>query len=210
MINALISRNNLRYIIVGTGRSGTKYTSYNLNLNDIVCGHENIFNPEKAFPEKDNKFIAESSWLAVPYLKYYTDLKLYHVVRDPVKVIESYVNRGFFSGEDPYAPSYKKFLIKHLPEISDISDSVEASIFHVVEWSKLIKKVVGTKFYKLETDFVELLEDIGIQDPKIYQNKKFNTNIRTKYFKLNLSSVKDPYRKMIYEHMEEYGYNDFK
>ena len=66
--------NNLKHLIVGTGRSGTGYMSQLLKLNDIPCGHEDIFSPWSNAVEEGNKLLAEASWLGAPYIKNYSDL----------------------------------------------------------------------------------------------------------------------------------------
>ena len=62
---------NLKYLIVGTGRSGTGYVSQLLTLNGVPCGHEDIFNPWSNTVPSNNEFLADASWLGAPHIKDY-------------------------------------------------------------------------------------------------------------------------------------------
>jgi len=210
---------NLKYIITGSGRSGTGYMAQLLTLNGIPCGHEEVFNLSSHAVPGNNELSADSSWLSVPYLKDYKDLQVYHVVRNPVKVIESWMNKndqGIWGnltiGESRVLASrtspYWGFVKHHLPEVSGISTPLEATIFYLVEWSKRIKEEVGDKFYRIETDCTELMKDIGIDNPQIFEDTSFNKRRRSKAnpYKLKASKVTGRYREMLVQHAHDYGY----
>jgi len=217
--------NNLKHLIVGTGRSGTGYISQLLTLNGIPCGHEDIFSPWSNTVPDGNEFLAEASWLGVPHIKDYKNLQVYHVVRNPVKVVASWMNKnneGIWGnvkvnrsgGISRKTSPYWKFVEHHLPEISKIKTPLEATIYYVVEWSRKIKEEVGDSFYRLETDCVQMLRDMGIDNPQIfkdiYYNRKQPAGDRNKPkdspLKLKHSDITGQYREMLIQHTHEYGY----
>jgi LPS sulfotransferase NodH len=203
---------NRQIIIVGTGRSGSGYLSKLLTLNGIMCGHEHSFNPSRHGPIQ-HPYQADSSWLAVPYLdNYIHNTKILHVVRDPIKVLESLTTRGFFKTKiyrkvnDP-GDKFYKFVEKFLPEINTIECPVHTAIYFIIHWSKMIEKAIGTQYYQLETDLPLLLDKLGITNPKYYSDTKYNTNTsKSNKIKLDLKSLDNTYLKMLTLHRKNYGY----
>ena len=96
-----LSANKRRFVIVGTGRSGTNYIADRLSAESVECLHERFFTTDGPSFDVDNAAIderGESSWLAVPYLPL-AEIPLAHVTRHPIGVIRSFYNIGFFHSE---------------------------------------------------------------------------------------------------------------
>lgn len=119
----------LKYLVTGTGRSGTVYMARLLSSIGIPCGHESIFtnqglaealNRLEGWSKADlsecakekcpdwkidvNEIKAESSYMAAPYLEHpcLSKAKIIHVVRNPVEVINSFVfGFGYFKSAYP-------------------------------------------------------------------------------------------------------------
>jgi len=116
-IKALKSRqiemtNKLKYLIIGTGRCGTGYFQKSFNNSGLNCGHENIFNSnddDKNCQQylKNQIFVAESSWAAAPYIDepwFSEEIKIIHLIRNPVDVVRSFYELSFFSKERELKP----------------------------------------------------------------------------------------------------------
>lgn len=83
-----------RFLFTGHGRSGTKYAATLMNAVGASCTHEHRFNVEKQEIEWD-KPAGESSSFAAPFLQQLsTDVVLFHLVRHPLAVIRSSINKG--------------------------------------------------------------------------------------------------------------------
>lgn len=84
----------MKFIITGCGRSGTNYVASRLNSAGVNCGHENVFTVNG--PVLDASYYdGDSSWFAAPYLgNVFPDACVLHVVRNPLKVIESFHKIG--------------------------------------------------------------------------------------------------------------------
>lgn len=74
-----------RFVIVGTGRSGTRYISRVLSAAGIRCGHEDWWTITGT---RAIRLLGDASWLALFNLDGFRG-HVYHQVRDPIEVIAS-------------------------------------------------------------------------------------------------------------------------
>jgi hypothetical protein len=88
-----------RFVVLGTGRSGSGYISQVLTASGIKCGHESWWNPHG---RRQRGLVGDSSWCALALIdwKKYTG-QVFHQVRHPLDVISSYVYRQSFTS--PFA-----------------------------------------------------------------------------------------------------------
>jgi hypothetical protein len=117
---------DLKYLVTGCGRSGTVYMAKLLTSLGVPCGHETIFDfdgieraleriagsiplklSETSLRAKEdwvdvNTIVADASYMAAPYLDFFPDATIIHVVRHPVKVINSFCNYiHYFQNTEP-------------------------------------------------------------------------------------------------------------
>lgn len=99
----------LRAIVTGTPRSGTKFIANLLCRLGINASHELYFNPWfQSIAEL--KHDVEVSWMAAPYLAELPhDTLIVHLVRNPLRAINSMISTGHFGTQNVYA----EFLAKH-------------------------------------------------------------------------------------------------
>lgn len=79
-----------RFVIVGTGRSGTQYIADALTAAGIKTGHEDWWNPVGT---KVSRLVGDASWCATFMVDDYSG-QVFHQVRDTIKVIESMLAFG--------------------------------------------------------------------------------------------------------------------
>jgi len=212
----------LKMVIVGTGRCGTGYISKVFTGVGIPCGHERIFgfiNRKNILNESlimknmaNANFIADSSWLAVPFL--YPEFPLLseetiviHLVRNPIEVISSFCKLGFFDKNNSYA----KFAYNNCSKLDSEKDQLENAIRWYIDWNSLIeergKRFKDFIFHRVEDDVRILLKKLNIKYGKeIFSNKKYNTvRLNTKIgIHPNFSKIKD--RSELFNIIEKYGY----
>ena len=133
----------LKYIIAGTGRCGTGYTSRLVTELGSDCGHEDIFGPYGVWHERLSKFDGDCSWMSIPYLNQF-DGKIVHLVRDPLKVMRSkiatrwplldYLDNG-------HSRAYSRFALSVVPYEDD--DIWSYNLRFYVKWNRLIEKFSG-------------------------------------------------------------------
>ena len=159
---------NLEYIIVGTGRCGTKTINGLFNSNGIRCGHESIFgiSRKQRFIDKKSidarlklhpKLKAESSWLAVPFLNtglILPDKKIVHLTRNPIDVIKSFVELELFDKKN-VSSEYAQYIKHYCPLFSYMNSPYVNAMYYYYYWNNLIED----KMYNYDATFHVKLED---------------------------------------------------
>ncbi len=185
---------NLEYLVVGTGRSGTLYAAKLLTALGFPCGHERIFNggEEKDVSltieqgnnnsacgihfglEFEGRPIAESSYMAVPFLERNSlkDCTIIHVVRDPLKVIRSFLNNLLFFREDRanFRHAQEQFLYEHLPHLEFLPDPVSRACFYYLRWNQMIEESIGGRkylLYPIESGPDTVLKFLGLSSEQV-------------------------------------------
>ncbi len=225
---------SIKYIVTGTGRCGTMFLSKYLTSAGINCSHELVFTNsciDSVALALNNNLDAESSYMAAPYLKHkiLSDAKIIHVVRDPIKVLNSFVSGYVYflspilkcakyanvwtyaypPGADPEF-KFMKFMYSHVPELTSISlSAIERAALYYIEWNKMIEaSCVGRDhlLFPIESDLEVLNKFIGIEDSdKLHKDKKTN-NCEYKE-KFSLSSINSSViRNDLFDMGSRYGY----
>lgn len=127
-----------RFVITGTGRSGTGYLATAFRYMRIRCGHEEMFTPAG---RQANPFIrGDASWMAVPYLDRFTGYVL-HVVREPLATINSFLGIHFFDDSETTEDRkpYQDFSREHAPDVWAHETPVERAMAWYVDWNRRIE-----------------------------------------------------------------------
>lgn len=156
------ARQTQRFLITGTGRSGTGYISKLLAKVQLATGHEAVFNPgtlrelrSELAPQWD-AYRGEASWMAAPFLGHpeIKPLPTVQLVRNPLDIVRSLVGMGFFKGgvHEPYLAYAEQTLGIKLREM----DYTEAACTFIVKWTEMIEA------HNLPRFRVEDLEDPNV------------------------------------------------
>ena len=131
----------LELVVVGTGRCGTKFVAKFLTSAGLPCAHEAFFSwrglrgLERRIAQ--HKFVAESSWLAVPFLNcdLLKDAVIVHLVRHPKPVMESWLR-------DPpeRIRRYDDFRLRHLAGLADHEREIDKAACRYVGWNEMIER----------------------------------------------------------------------
>jgi hypothetical protein len=151
---------------------------------------------------------AEASYMAAPYLSstLLRDSKIIHVVRDPIKVINSFCNYIDFFKRESASNDYEQFVYNHLPELTyDISQYDRAALFWV-RWNKMIEDSKPDLFYRVEDDATKVLDFLGKQGP-CFSDNQINSFKKPAAEKFSIDKIKS---KFIMEEFvtlgKRYGY----
>lgn len=194
----------LSFIVTGSGRCGTLCLAKSLSSCGIICGHESIFT-NKGLDEaldrlkgkskiylshcarmRENNWLpnlediqADSSYLAAPFLnnEEFKDIPIIHVVRNPIKVINSFVNGlGYFRSSKPLwhpvgliekidnsEPSdpnpeeviigkplecnFHKFIYKFVPELKEEMTPLTRAALFWIKWNQIIESNIDNRKY---------------------------------------------------------------
>jgi hypothetical protein len=132
----------LKFVVVGTGRCGTSYTTNLLESVGISIKHEAIFT------EHGPKFVkgleGDASWMAVPYLSRFRGYIL-HQVRHPLQVIDSLLDLGLFAANfsDQRHWPWRRFLERHF--VLSGHPIIDVMRFYV-QWNKRCEVFADLRF----------------------------------------------------------------
>ena len=244
---------SLKYLVTGTGRSGTVFMARLLTSLNIPCGHESVFDraddinayrargqgnllPQCSFAAThdvltgkphdewldESDLLAESSYLAAPFIDYPglldDDVKVIHVVRNPINVVSSFVYDVEFFMNGPKAAGYDTFVSKYLPALKSMSPcdtpmkAINKTVFFWTKWNKMVQqKSIGREYFRFNVEdkcTPELLDFLDVDDPPadIFDNDKINS-WKVDRRKITLDSISDPHILAEFQELaEEYGY----
>lgn len=107
---------------------------------------------------------AESSYMAAPFLKesVIASIPVIHVVRDPIKVVQSFVDHlGYFLQQEP-TQNYEQFVYRHVPELKQELPPYDRAALFYVRWNEMIEQSGPFCFHRIEDDKAPLLEKLGL------------------------------------------------
>lgn len=238
----------LKYLVVGTGRSGTVYYARLLTSLGFPCGHESFFTyqdidsalarlsgrvcptlsgcsqvrfdghqdiPIKPYVDKNTELVAESSYMAVPFLHHdcLKETEVLHVVRHPVKVLNSFLNYLRYFYEPPICvppnPIYEAFIYRHLPELKSYAAPLERAAMYYVLWNEMIERRKTLAIFRAEDGPDPLKRLLGVESvvDNVFDDRKVNSyecpGNRFDLGMLPKGSVKDRFVEI----GRRYGYN---
>ena len=226
----------LKYLVVGTGRCGTAFMARLLSESGTLCTHEAFYTPkgasfaaeglegkrkircsaisltQGAWVHENNKIQAESSYMAAPFLqdKKLSSTKIIHVVRNPLKVISSFVKDLKYFRSDKPTNEYEKFIWNYIPSLSEIKDKYSRAAHYYVEWNSLIEEYAVKEnyfFVNVESDSSEVLKNLDISSSAIMADNIPKNSRKKRFFDIKSSHIKNkPVREKLLELSKRYGY----
>jgi hypothetical protein len=210
---------SLKYIITGTGRCGTVFFAKLLTSVGISCGHETIFSydgierakarlngklrrelsqisksstnqgEQKWFPDGIKNIQADSSYMAAPFLDLFPEAAVIHLVREPMEVINSFVDGfGYFKDSclnNPSEKVYHEFIYKHAPSVLDYVKPLDRAAAYYIAWNEMIERKVRGKYLRFSLNYqrFDRLFNFLEVTPKTYSTKRLNerSHLRKKY-----------------------------
>lgn len=166
----------------------------------------------------EDAIVAESSYLASPYLRQdaLKNTKVIHVVRNPVKVVNSFIRYlEYFQNRHPAlwmpAKRYETFIYSHCTDLYFDMTQEERAALYVLKWNTMIEEMTKDKdylFHRAEDDPQPVIDFLGAERPdEMFDDKKVNTyEKRKKQFTLDQlpsGKVKDEFIAM----GRRYGYS---
>lgn len=125
------------FVVVGTGRSGTTWMTEALNACGLKVGHEAVFTPYSVpgfVPLDWGDYDGDCSWMAVPVLHRVPDATVIHVVRDPLLVVQSWVDLGLFDQPTPCNP-YMGIIADYTPAVFAEAQPIDRVLAHWIGWN---------------------------------------------------------------------------
>lgn len=147
---------------------------------------------------------AESSYMAAPYLGEVANATIIHVVRNPLRVVNSFCNHiDYFQSAKPNN-SYEQFIYTHLPELRKDMPPYDRACLYYVRWNQIIKSSV---FHRVEDDPAKLVSALGLHG-SIITDKTINSMKKKGVKTFALQDIQsDEIREEFVQLGKSYGYH---
>lgn len=231
---------DLRFLVTGTGRCGTVFFARWFTSLGVPCGHESIFDwngLDIAILRIQNKIPkalsiisqencdamnwinpitiqAESSYMSAPFLdhKILNNTKIIHLVRSPVKVVNSFCNyHNYFQNPKLHEDKWESFIYKHIPELDQELTPYDRACLYYVRWNELIEQKLnnrGFHFCRIEDDISKVFDFVEIPPTSEMFNDKSINSLKKPASNFDVSLISSSEIKKIFIQMgERYGYN---
>ena len=154
----------MRFIVTGTGHSGTGHTSAVFSRLGLACGHESVYVRFKypdgmAEVQPWEDWRGDSSALAAPFLSDFDGL-IFHQVRHPLQFMWSMTfSKGLFAPNQPWG----KLLLRHCPSAAEFQEGPDPTLAWAeefwIDWNAQIRSHHPDLTWKIEDFGSSQVED---------------------------------------------------
>lgn len=159
-----------KFIITGTGRSGTKYCQAILRICGIKCGHQTIFRHENTLNKEWDwlDFAGDSSFEAVPLLrlvkKQEPETKIILVKRNKINTIASQLKWGWFSNMKTEYALFTKVLNKYFPDVLKQPTAQQRAELYYELWNAEAERYADSVYQLEDLNPLHLFEELGLME----------------------------------------------
>ncbi len=149
--------------------------------------------------KRDDCVVGDSSYMAAPFIDHplLKNTKIIHVIRQPMKVINSFVegfkyfNDWCFDGSDR---PYHEFIYQYVPRLHEKLDVVSRAALYYIKWNEMIEEKSKNRsyfLYRIEHSPEKLFNFLGVPfTDNYYKNTKANHQPTSNIYN-NLDCVKN-------------------
>lgn len=151
------------------------------------------------------EIVADSSYMAAPFLDQFPNAKVVQVTRNPIKVIDSFVNHlDYFFCHYP-TNQWEHFIYQHLPELKENLPAYDRAALFYILWNQMIEGHADLRC-KIEDGPNTILEFVGKVGHPHY-NEKVNSvrKMNKRVFTLDGIESKEIANRLK-QKADEYGY----
>jgi len=151
------------------------------------------------------EIVAESSYMAAPFLKdILKDVPVIHVVRNPIKVINSFCNYlGYFQSSTP-SNTYEQFIYRHIPSLREDMSPYDRAAVYYAGWNAIISRTTKS-FFRLEDGPDSILKMLG-KDGDHFDDRAINTQ-KKPMEKFSMGQLSEYANGLVRNVGEAYGYD---
>jgi len=167
------------------------------------------WHPLSKWMRDPNKIVAESSYMAAPFLEsnILEGTKIIHLVRNPIKVINSFCNYVDYFQEDKPTNLYEKFIWEYVPELSEIESQYDRAAWFYVRWNQMIDSACVDLFHRIEDGPEPVLEFVG-KSGDYFDDRDINTLKRHGSPHFTFEQLEsEEIKKSLTEVADRYGYH---
>lgn len=143
---------NLRFLVAGTGRNGSRWIAEVLTGLGLLCGHEKFpMNGRPAQHLDDDGFVGDASFQCVPHLRKVRELSpgivIFHQVREPLGYVTSIMGSGGFEHSMTTASPHGKYQMDNVvPKIHPGPDRVTTAMKMWVHWNDMATPYANMRY----------------------------------------------------------------
>jgi hypothetical protein len=198
-------------IITGTGRCGTSYVQKALGHLGVLASHETVFTIDGPSHRNAETFEVEVGFLAGAHLgePWLEGVRVVHLVRQPQRVIRSFLRMGFWQDAPGFWP-YWRWAENYVPELKEAETPLEKAAIWVTRWNRRIEPYADLR-WRVEDDVRGLLDWLGVgyRGKSIFADTSYNTrsnlDLEPEWGILDAALQAD-----IETLMADYGYTDLR
>lgn len=198
----------LKFLVTGTPRSGTMYMSKLLTSLGVPCGHEQVFTASGII-EQDVVMVAESSWMAVPFLNnpFLYNATIIHVVRHPIQVISSIINSLYFFNRSYPKNEFETVAYKFTPDLIVNDNQVARACLFYVHWNEIVEPIAHFR-YHVEDEVSDLMSFLKITNTKndYFKDRKCNNMNKGHLSESAIMQIPADLKNKLFNLMDRYGY----
>lgn len=151
------------------------------------------------------ELVADSSYMAAPFLEQFS-AKVIQVVRNPIKVIDSFVNHLDYFEHNYPVNQWEHFIYQQLPELTEKIPTYDRAALYYVMWNELIEKRCDLRC-KIEYGPSQILDFVG-KSGQPHFNKKANSVRRLNSHRFTLNNIESKeVADRLKKKADEYDYN---
>jgi len=115
-----------------------------------TCFKNNKWMPEVQWIDNVENIVAESSYMSAPFLNHekLKNTTIIHLVRNPLKVVESFCNINYFCDKKPNN-EWEEFIYSHAPELTNDLNQIDRCCLYYIIWNNKIEKNKINLFFKV-------------------------------------------------------------
>lgn len=158
---------------------------------------------------------SDSSYFAAPFLGHeiLNGTKFIHVVRHPVRVVNSFVNAMGYFNKSVFNFAHEGYIADWVPEIKNEMTPEERACLYYVHWNEMIEEKLKNKTYlfqRIEDNMEPVLEFIGKTDvdrKKLHDDTETNSWLKLGKKRFQLAQLPEgDIKKKFVDIGERYGY----
>lgn len=151
---------------------------------------------------------AESSYMSAPFLgdEILEGIPVIHVVRNPIKVVNSFCNYIDYFKKGEGTNSYEQLIYRHIPELKEDMPQYDRACLYYVRWNQMIEKH-DAFLHNIEDGPEPLLHFLGASGLP-FDDRNINTLRKSCNNRFTLDQIEDSEIKKLFIDMgERHGYN---
>lgn len=132
------------------------------------------------FPKGEDIVLeGDSSYMAAPFLNHscFDNVIIIHVVREPIKVINSFLGFGYFAEDifkNEHHRRYLDFMYTHVPELRESMPAIDRAALYYIKWNKMIEERAKARiFHRIGSSPLKIINKLGLKNAT-YKNDKLN------------------------------------